>query len=413
MLQLPNGCSCSNPTVYPPNWKTGGQSLLKKDWYIQYRFYDPLFKNKYPRGRLKIVKGMNSFKDLCERREAVNILLADELQALRYQQYNPITGVVVEQVEDIAISYEIDPQMPFVDALKAALKYVDVKSQTKIDITSVLKYVGLAARNLRYDHIPISEIKKKNIKILLAEVGKIDIIDAKGNRIQRNFSDKRYNVYWKHLHRLFQELIELEACEYNPVKLIKKKSTVTKMRLTLTKEERHTSINEHLKEKFYSFFRFCQIFFHSGSRMTELLRVKVKDVDLYRQSFKMIVEKGKNKREEERTIKDIALPFWIELLQDAKPDDYIFAKGLLPGSVPITAPQITRRWRMHVKDKLGIKADLYSLKHSNLDETAGLLDEIAAQNQAGHTTPVITIKNYLHGQKEREHQRLKSVNNEL
>lgn len=413
MLQLPNGCTCSNPTVYPPNWKTGGVTLLKKDWYIQYRFYDLLFLEKYPRGRLTIVKGMNAFKDLAERREAVKALLSNELYSLTECQYNPITGARIEPVADVPASYEIDPATPFVDALKASMNYIDVKKETKIDITSVLKYVGIAAKNLRYEKIPISEIKKKNIKILLAEVGNIDLIDRNGKRTPRNWSAKRYNVYWKHLHRLFEELIELEACEYNPVKLISKKATVTKMRLTLTREERNDAINQHLKEKYFSFYRFCQIFFHSGSRVRELLRIQKKDVDLIRQIFKIVVEKGKNKREEERTIKDIALPFWQELLIGAKPDDYIFSLDLVPGPIAITAPQITRRWRTHVKEKLGIKADLYSLKHSNLDETAGILDEAAAQKQAGHTTPVITIKNYLHGQKERQHQRLKGVNNVL
>lgn len=66
-----------------------------------------------------------------------------------------------------------------------------------------------------------------------------------------------------------------------------------------------------------------------------------------------------------------------------------------------------------MKKKLGIKADIYSLKHSNLDETAAILDVKAAQNQAGHTAPVITIERYLGGENERKHNRLKTFNNNL
>lgn len=29
MIQLPNGCYCSEITIYPPNWKKGGTSLPK------------------------------------------------------------------------------------------------------------------------------------------------------------------------------------------------------------------------------------------------------------------------------------------------------------------------------------------------------------------------------------------------
>jgi hypothetical protein len=70
-MLLPNGCSCSDPTVYPANWENTGASI-KQDWYIQYYFYDPVFKEKYKNGKLFIVKGgINRLKTLSERREAL------------------------------------------------------------------------------------------------------------------------------------------------------------------------------------------------------------------------------------------------------------------------------------------------------------------------------------------------------
>jgi integrase len=413
MLQLKNGCSCSEPSVYPKNWLTGGPALLKKTWYLQYKFYDPKYRDRYKYGRLIIIKGMNSYKTLPERRAAVSLLFENELDALKNYQYNPITGTRVDSIDEVRSEYEIDPSTPFIQALEDILKRLTVEDETRRDIKSVVKYTGMAAARLRYDKIEIADVRRKHIKIILDEVGRIPLIDAKGKRTERKWTPNRYNVYWKYLHRLFEELIELEACEYNPVSKISKKSIVHKMRLTMTKEQRHETINVYLKEHFYTFYRFCQIFFHSGGRMTELMKIQVKDIDLGRQRYKITIKKGKNQHEEERTIKDKSLPFWEELIGGAKPDDYIFAKGLKPGPNSISSHQITRRWRKNVKEKLGITADIYSLKHSNLDETAALLDIKAAQNQAGHTTPVITIGRYLHGEKERQHQRLKGVDNEL
>lgn len=81
-------------------------------------------------------------------------------------------------------------------------------------------------------------------------------------------------------------------------------------------------------------------------------------------------------------------------------------------SAPVISNYMSGRVKASKKDGgLGIKGDFYSLKHSNLDETAAALDINAAAAMAGHTTPVITLKHYAHGEKERQHERLKKVAN--
>lgn len=50
------------------------------------------------------------------------------------------------------------------------------------------------------------------------------------------------------------------------------------------------------------------IFFYSGARITELMRLKVHQVGLEEQKFKVLVLKGKINWDY-RTIRDIALPF--------------------------------------------------------------------------------------------------------
>ena len=105
------------------------------------------------------------------------------------------------------------------------------------------------------------------------------------------------------------------------------------------------------------------------------------------------------------------MPLWIELLKGAKPEDYLFSVGLKPGSKKIIREQITRRWNVHVKKKLNITPDFYSLKHLNIDETAAALDIKDAAAMAGHTTPVITIAHYALNEKDRQHERLRKVNN--
>ena len=43
MIILPLFCTCSALKVNPKNWQSAKVSI-KKDWYVYYRFYDPVFK---------------------------------------------------------------------------------------------------------------------------------------------------------------------------------------------------------------------------------------------------------------------------------------------------------------------------------------------------------------------------------
>jgi integrase len=141
------------------------------------------------------------------------------------------------------------------------------------------------------------------------------------------------------------------------------------------------------------------------------MRLKVKDVDLKNQVYKCDIRKGKQHREVLRTIKTIALPLWEEVLEEAKPDDYVFSKGLKPGPIQIRADQITKRWYKYVKKPLGIEATFYSLKHSHTSEIVDLLSEEDAAKLNGHVNTDMVSKVYDVKKKDRQHQRLKSAGN--
>lgn len=144
-----------------------------------------------------------------------------------------------------------------------------------------------------------------------------------------------------------------------------------------------------------------------------MVRLKGKDVNLNEQKYKCLIQKGKQHRETLRTIKDIALPFWQEQMQTCGMNDYVFSRNLLPGPTPIDPSQISRRWKRHVKDKIGITADLYSLKHTNASETVDLLSDEDAAVQMGHTSTSMVKSVYDIKRKDRQHERLKSVNNQF
>ena len=399
MITLPFSCHCTELNVYPNNW-TCKNASLKKSWYVYYRFYDPNFRDnpKFKTGKLVIIKRMNQFKTVSGRQESAKLIIEQELDKLRNNAYNPITK---KKGEVIISQSEIEPSCPFISALTLAEKRISASPSSKRDLKSILKFVKVAAIQLGYIEMPISMVSRKHLKQLLAQIDQVN-----------GESPHRYNKIRSYLMIIYNELIELEVIEANPLKDLSKKKNTQKIRKLPTNEDR-VIINDYLYKHHYRFWLFMQIFFHSGARLTELMKVKRSDINLKEQYFIITIKKGKMNKEVIRPIKNIALTFWERAIEFAAFNDYIFSKGLLPGAKAIQSYQITKRWNRHIKVKLGIKEDFYSLKHLNLDQTAAILGITDASAMASHTTTSLTIKHYAIGEKQRQNERLKSIENKF
>lgn len=393
-LAKADGCSYSEPKVYPSNWKST-KANIKVPWFIHYRFYEVGGATKQVK-----VKGMNRYSNLKERQAATAGLLANELMLLNDRAYNPLSDKINEEEGDTP-DYIISPNTPFVRALEEGVKNMTAEPKTITDAKNKVVHIATAACQLHFDQKPISEVKRRHVIAILNQCGK-----NKGKKWTAN----NFNTYRANLLMIYKVLVQLETVESNPIKDIDKKKVVVKIRETLTKAQREPIIT-YLKENNHRFWVYTNIFFHSASRTRELLRLKGKDVELYSQRFKVTVKKGRNSTEEWRPVKDIAKPFWEIAVSNCRPDDFVFSKGLKPGARKINADQITKRWRK-VKIRFGITADFYAFKHSNLDEIAKVLSIRDAQKAAGHkserTTRIYTI-----GQEGRDNDDLKSVYNPL
>lgn len=405
MIDLPNGNQCSKPAIYCK--KKGKSPDAKLQWYIHYRFYCA----EYPRpaGKLiKVTQKINTFEKVKDRLK-YSAELRDEVELSLKRGYNPIRKGFVALAE-----FEIDPTTPLTKALSLAKDKVVLEPRTKQEIIYHLVHVDKAARRLRMDILPVQDIRKRHIKMLLEQIGK----DKVSGGFQ--WSAYSFNTYRKYLSILFKELAELEAIDHNPITAISKQKTVKKIRQTLSADER-TKIDAHLKKKYRRFWLFTHIFFHSGARETELLKVKGKDVNLEAQTFKVTIIKGSARREVLKPIKDVALPFWEEALTKPQrkgltlpcgPDQYVFGYRMMPNDKPITAHQISRRWRSNVKLQLGIEADFYSLKHSHSDEIAAELGMVEAMRHNSHTSAGTTMT-YTVNERSRKDERIKKIGNKL
>lgn len=405
-IPLPHGCWCSPMTVYPSNWHTKRASI-KTRWYFSYRFYDPSFKDdpKYKDkkgkfiGKQKMIATMNQFDDLSVRQKATEMLLAEELHELQEMGYNLITGTYRPPENSPAMG--ISPFLHFPEALWEAYGKMKKSPQCMTVVKSVLRYTELAIEKLNYQHICIKDVKRKHLKLILEQIGKMSV----------KWGPASFNRYRAHLSMVFNELLEYEAIEANPLFFIKKEQQLVKIRETLSVEQRR-EVDGHLRAmgKTQTSFRlFLRIFYHSGARIEELLDLKVSRVDLKNQYFIVTLKKGKLYKEVKKTITNASLRYWKLLLKDAQSDMYVFSNGLVPGHARIERKTVSMRWKRNVKEPLGITADLYSLKHSRSTETAALHGAEAAAAQNSHTSTAMVVRIYDVKAWERNHQQLKMV----
>lgn len=406
-ILLPNGCSCSTPSVFPKDWKTAGKKSVKLIWKIQYYFHDPLFKDKFPYGRLTIVKGMNEYKDIEDRRNATKVLLENELKLLK-DGYNPILkkNVLVSNKAG-----ELHPEVKIVEALKLSYDKLKTSEHHLKQVRWCLSKLIPCFQNLEYADVKICDIKIFHIK---------NVLD------RANLTPHMYNKFRSYLMSLFKELIQYGCIDHNPCREISKQKTTVTIRETLS-NEKYQIVHDYIEENYPDFFRYFKIFFLSGARTSELLRLQKKDVNLALQEYKVTIRKGRQYAETIKIVLPDAIPFWKEALEKCKSDnDYLFSRGLIAGKIPIQPYQITKRWYRLIKQSDKIKdengkvikvtEDFYALKHLFLDKLdeaksdglAPILNINLAKTAASHKTEAIT-KVYTVGKNKRENEALKHV----
>ena len=353
------GCSYTELWVSPANWQKATKKDLDKDWYVQCIFFDPRYEKKYPKG-FPYRKKANKPQTIEERKALISFLLKNIPQQFN-NGYNPITKKYMNLRDE-----GLYPDLLFIEAFKRAL---EIKSGTKshlYNIKRAIERLEEASEALGMQYIKVKDLRRVDLKIMLDYL---------------QLPDKYYNKFVIYFSSLYRVLIEYECCESNITRDIYPKKTFKEPRLVLEKNELD-KIKELLEETHPEFYRYMMIFLYSGARNTELFRLQRKDVDLDKQEFVILLEKGGQYKRCTKVILTPALEYWKEVCEECQsPDDYLFSLNFVPSKKMGHTEIVTRFWKRTVKDKLGIEADFYALKHYMLDN----LDSDTAMLLASHT----------------------------
>ena len=404
--KLLNGCSRTSVFISPAGYKKfTNKSNFPRQWRVKCIFYDPSQTDRYPDG-FQFVKKFSG-DNLTYLKEEAQLQLEIMNYMLDKKNYNPITH---EYMSNKIV--KLHPKLPIIDALKKAhenkskrwtIGYSNDVLRLVNDIDKILIEIG-------FKDLLIGDVETWHVKTILDYL---------------NLADRVFNHSRSHLQSLFKELKQFGCTgKENPVNDVEKRIEEIKIREVLTKEEM-ICVHKYLQTKCYTFFRYGKIFFYAAGRSTEFMKIQKKHVDLDNQEFKVLIKKGKQYTWEKKIILRAAIPYWREILAQCEDEeDYLFSAGLVPGEKPISAKQISRRWKRHVKDSDDIKdnnneiikitADFYTHKHLFLDILDEMSDnrlkdmEAPAQRMANHTTDE-TTSIYTKNRDSRKNKDLKSI----
>lgn len=338
MIILPGNRRMGKVSISPKNWETGGKSLLKKQWVIRYRYYDD---NKGVNKQIWI-SDFNRVNDVGQRRQQLRDALASEIDSLKNKGWDPINkaciAALIEKID------EVGPHMSFESALKFADTKIRVSEDTKKKETRpILKQLLEQSAIIGISLEPIKNVTRKHLRQL---VERCAITKVTKTNNEPSYSKDKYNRCRKVLGYYYKQLLDYEVVDANLPHSLSKEDQPIKRVAPEISAENQKKVSDYLRDRHRSFWLYLQTFYNSAPRSTEMMRLKVNDVDLKNQRVKYLVKKGKVEEEKYRVIPDIAIKYWEEIIGDAPSDWYVFGKGLQPGPTPIKSYQIHKRWRM-------------------------------------------------------------------
>jgi len=347
-------------------------------WYVYFRY----------EGKLKRYSlGINYIHDLQKREIEANALAKALLQKLK-ANWNP-------NIPELEFS---KPNYTFIAALKFALekKKPNLSAKTISGYTGTFNFVNDAITSLGLKTMPITEIKRAHIKILMEEMAK-----------QKSWSNKAYNKHLNHIKAILSELIQWDVLEFNPAHNIKNLPTQEIDANIPATPKQHKIIKETLENQYPNFYKFIITIFHTGIRPAEILQIKISMIDLQNQEITLPKEITKTKKKRIVPINNHLFHYLQKMeISEIPANYYLFGshrspgKGnvgsfedFIPGPTAIKRDTATKRWHKIVKVDLGINVNMYSNKHAgaNAKILAGMpLD--ALRELYGHTSKLMTEK---------------------
>lgn len=325
----------SVPKIYDANGD------LTKRWYVYYSFRNPstdMLERQTP-----IYSGVNQFKTLKERKEAIKIL-SKAIETILENGFNPYDDSISV---DESKKYNIPDAVTFTLELKKNTLKENSYRDFRVRIKSFEKWLLTNGFENRY----ITTVNKKAVITFL-------------NSILSNTSAKNRNNTRSNLSMFFQSLEDNDIITDNFVKKINVlKSTPERNKTYSTTQE--VDIFNYLKNNDDLLLLFIQFVSYNHLRPVEVVRLRIKDVNI---KDKLIYVRAKNKAVKIKIIPEILLSTLPDL-EKYNPESFLFTPNGIGNDWTTGETDkrdyFSKRFKK-VKDSLGLGKDygLYSFRHT-------------------------------------------------
>lgn len=307
---------------------------------------------KHPK---RFKRGINSLK-IKERKsqaEAVADVLWEGLQ----NGWNPLIQKYpsFKKVEEDLVKLTFSTALDFALNIKKEF----LSKWSFYDYRGCVRFMKKAAGTCSLLNTLIRDVKRKDIRMIVATA-----------KEQNEWSNNARNKYLSILKSLLTVLVDEERLEYNPAHQIKdEKTNETEGYKRLTDEEKEM-IAGALYQHSPDFFEYLMFIYQLGIRRTELLLVKVKDINLQRRQITIRADVAKTNRPRVVPITDDLYDILMKREVWSLPKDwYLFSNDKFrPGEGDYHPNVPTEWWSNLVQKKLGIDCKMYSLKHKGADD---------------------------------------------
>jgi integrase len=275
----------------------------------------------------------------------------------------------IREIHDLATSgYEFKPlvvkpkpqsapELTFPQAIELAIstKLISDRRRTTQTYRSFLNIFHEWIGKSGYNNVPVSQITDLHVGHFLNWLQQ-----------EKKIGNTTYNNYLQRLTTAFNALIKQEIISKNPCHLVDSLPEEAGVNVPLNFHQRLT-IEKYLQEYDRPLFKFTRFLYFTFLRPNELVQLKIKDIDLKNRQIIVPAAVSKNKREETVTIPKLLLAEIAPMRLDKfGPEDYVFSKNLLPGSVKIYPTYVSEMHRIMLQ-ACGIKQkdiSLYSWRHT-------------------------------------------------
>jgi integrase len=344
---------------------------IKKEWFVYFSYLNPTT-GKFQ--RFKEFKGINRFHTIKERTEHA-LMLQEAINIELKNGFNPF-------------SLAEDPfTKNFSEALDYALskKSMSVSDRTNIEYKSQLKFIKDAIKHCYLDEVPITQIKRANIKQVLYW-------------LQANKSTNTYNKYLLVLKTLFSVLVEDELIEFSPVHGIKaQKKHETPGYVSFDAKTKETVRNLMYADSF-AFGLIGETIYETGIRPNEVLSLKWENINYDELTITVPGISSKNNKIRIVPVKQSLIDKYKrhELDNNCPKTWYIFSDKLTfeSGEIKLHRNRLSDRWHEVIHEQgLPSNLKLYGLKHTGADDKimAGISLDYLKELYGHHSTKMTRI----------------------